>query len=513
MRLPVHLQREIVRLHYYDTSQSNRAIARALGLAPNTVRAMRHLLEKNDRPWAELEAADDDIWCQWLGTNDHSIAKRKEAPDWEWVHSEMQRPDATLEQLWREWRAVCPSGIGYSQFTDGYRRWVKTLNVVMRRTHRAGEKLFVDFAGRVVEIKDRSGGPSTYAYVFVAVLGYSNFTYLQAVPTQTTADWVRCHVDCFNALGGAPEWIVPDNLKAAVLRRSKEEVVINPAYRECLRHYNTAALPTRVRKPKDKAKAEVGVQIAQRWVLFALRDFVFFSIDDVNRELRRLTAELNAHPFKNMPGSRQQRFDETERSKLKPLPANQFEICDWRYGVRVGDDYHVEHKGNYYSVPCEMRGQRVDIKFTASTLEVMFKNRRVAMHTLASSEGELVTCPEHRPVAHVRVLEGEPKAIRLWAESAGPKTEAMIRHHIEERSDVTNGLKAARRMRELARLYGEARFEEACDYALSLNITALRSMESILKQSPDKRQKPSAKTDPRPIHDNVRGADYFGESV
>lgn len=513
MRLPVHLQREIARLHYYDTSQSNRAIGRALGLSANTVRAMRHILDTHRVPWTDLQSVDDDAWCAALGTGDKTIARRKEAPDWTWVHAELQRPDATLEQLWQEWRAQCPTGIAYSQFTAGYRHWTKRLHVVMRRTHRPGEKLFVDFAGRTVEIKDRKGGPSTYAQIFVAVLGYSNQTYLQAVASQTTADWVRCHVDCFTALGGAPEWVVPDNLKAAVWRREKDRVVINPAYRECLRHYDTAALPTGARKPKHKAKAEVGVQIAQRWVLFALRDHDFFSLDELNAALKRLTAQMNAHPFKKMPGTRQERFDNVEQTTLKPLPAMPFELCDWRYGVRVGDDYHVEHQRCFYSVPSELRAQRVDLRYTTAMLEVMHRGRRVALHTMADVEGEIKTLPEHRPVAHVRVLEGEPKALMLWAESVGPNAAAMIRHHLENRSDAVNGLKAARRMREMARLHGDARFEEACAYALPLNITALRSVESILKQAPDKRGKPTTGNINRPAHDNVRGAAYYGESA
>lgn len=511
MRLPIHLQREIARLHFYDTSQSNRTIGSAVGVSANTVRAMRGILENQRAPVADLLALDDDAWCAVLGTANKTIAQRKEAPDWAWVHAEMQRPDATLEQLWREWRAQCPTGIAYSQFTAGYRKWAKRQHIVMRQAHRPGDKLFVDFAGRTVEIKDRNGGPSTYAQIFVAVLGYSNFTYLQAVASQTTADWVKCHVDCFAAVGGAPEWVVPDNLKAAVWRREKDRVVINPAYRECLRHYDTAALPTGARKPKHKAKAEVGVQIAQRWVLFALRDREFFSLDELNTALKQLTAKMNAHLFKKLPGTRLERFEKTEQAALKPLPAMPFELCDWRYGVRVGDDYHVEHERCFYSVPSELRGQRVDLRYTASMLEVMHRGRRVALHPLAEAEGEIKTAPEHRPVAHVRVLEGEPKALMQWAESVGANTTAMIRHHLENRSDAVNGLKAARRMRDMARLHGDARFEEACAYALPLNITALRSVESILKQSPDKRAGEATGVAPRPAHGNVRGAAYFGE--
>lgn len=288
-------------------------------------------------------------------------------------------------------------------------------------------------------------------------------------------------------------------------------MVINPAYRECLRHYDTAALPTGARKPKHKAKAEVGVQIAQRWILFALRDRDFFSLDELNTALKQLTAKMNAHPFKKMPGTRLERFEKTEQAALKALPAMPFELCDWRYGVRVGDDYHVEHERCFYSVPSELRGERVDLRFTASMLEVMHRGRRVALHPQANAEGEIQTAPEHRPVAHVRVLEGEPKALSLWAASVGPNTTAMIRHHLGNRSDAVNGLKAARRMRDMARLHGDARFEEACAYALPLNITALRSVESILKQSPDKRPGKATSIASRPAHDNVRGAAYFGE--
>ena len=513
MRLPIHLQREIARLHFYDTSQSNRAIARSVGVSANTVREMRRILRKSDTFGADLHSLDDDAWYAVLGTGNKSIAQRKRAPYWDWVHAEMQRPDATLEQLWREWRSQCPEGIAYSQFTAGYRAWAKRQHIVMRQAHRPGEKLFVDFAGRTVEIRDRSGGPSIYAQIFVAVLGYSNLTYLQAVASQKTPDWVRCHVDCFAAMGGVPAWVVPDNLKAAVWRREKDRVVINPAYRECLQHYNTAALPARVRKAKDKAKAEVGVQIAQRWVLFALRDRTFFSLDELNDALRRLVVTLNAHPFKKMSGSRIERFEKTERSTLKLLPPIPFELCDWRYGVRAGDDYHVEHGRSFYSVPSALRGQRVDLRYTGSMLEVMHRGQRVALHALAQCEGTVQTLPEHRPIAHVRVLEGEPRALMLWAESVGEGSAAMIRHHLENRSDAVNGLKAARRMRDLARIHGDQRFEEACAYALSLNITALRSLDSILKQAPDKRAHSVSGTAPRPAHDNVRGASYFGENT
>ncbi|HQR56454.1 MAG TPA: IS21 family transposase [Burkholderiaceae bacterium] len=512
MRLPVHLQREIARLHFYDPNQSSRALARATGISANTVRALRERLHQAGLEWDALKDLDDDAWTARLNTKNRSIAQRKEAPDWEWVHAEMQRPDATLEQLWREWKEDHPAGIAYTQFTTGYGRYCNSLHVVMRQVHRPGEKLFVDFAGRTVEIKDPNGGPPKLAQVFVAVLGCSNKTYIEAVASQTTADWIRAHVNCFRTLGGVAEWIVSDNLKAAVWRRERDRIVINPAYRDCLRHYDTAALPAGARKPRHKAKAEVGVQIAQRWVLFALRDRTFFSLDELNEELRRLTDKLNRHPFKVLPGCREERFLQLDQPALKPLPSNDFELCDWSYGVLVKPDHHVEHEQCFYSVAPSLIGARVDLRTTASVVEAFHRGRRVALHPRLATPGDVSTLDEHRPVAHRRVLDGEPRQLATWAATLGTNAQRLILHHLEDRRDITNGVKAARRLRELARLYGDERFEEVCAYALRLNMTSLRSISSILKTSPDKRRRDATPARPRPDGD-VRGAQYFGESA
>jgi transposase len=460
--------------------------------------------------WVALQPLDDNEWESALGTSNRSIAVLKPAPDWSEIHSEMQRPDATLEMLWREWGERQPAGVAYTQFAVGYRTWRRGQHIVMRQVHRPGDKLFVDFAGRTVEIRDPAGGPSTWAQVFVAVLGHSNYTYVEAVASQTTADWVQCHVGCFHAIGGAPGWVVSDNLKAAVWRRERDRIVVNPTYRDDLQHYATAAAPTRPRRPKDKGKVEVGVQIAQRWILFRLRDRVFFSLEELNAEIRPLTAQLNDHPFKKLPGSRRPRFEEEERSTLKPLPATVFEMCEWRYQVRVGDDYHVEHAKCFYSVPCYLAGQRVDLRSTRQVLEVFRGGRRVALHALRDKPGDVSTVAEHRPLAHQRVMEGEPKALQDWSERAGPNCARMIRYHLEDRSDPINGLRAARKMRELARTHGEERFEAVCAYALPLNMTSLRNITSILSTQADLRPRPNP-IQPRPLHQNLRGGDYFGE--
>lgn len=512
MRLPIHLQREIVRLHFHDPRRSSRSIAASINTTGTTVGDLRKRLLASGRTEQDLQDLDDDAWVSALGTQDRSIAVRKHAPDWQWVHEEMKRPSATLDVLWREWRETCPDGIGYTQFSTLYREWKKTLNVVMRQTHAPADKLFVDFAGQTVEIRDPDGGPSVFAQVFVAVLGYSNLTYVEVVASQTTPDWIQCHINCFEAMGGAPRWVVCDNLKAGVISRGPERIVLNPSYLDALRHFRTAIAPTRPRKPRDKGKAEVGVQIAQRWILFRLRDRIFFSVAEANAEVRRLTAEMNDHPFRNRAGTRRQRFEEGERAALLALPAAPYELCDWRYEVKVGADYHVEHRGSYYSVPFQMAHQRVDVRVTRSLIELFGRGRRVAVHALATSPGQTITLDEHRPISHIRVLEGEPKALMTWAETVGPQAQAMLRYHLEQRTDEFNGVRTARALRDLARAYGNQRFEEVCAYALRLNIRTLRALKSIFSDATDRRaaQPPQGSTASRPAHENLRGAEYYG---
>lgn len=508
MRLPIRVQRDIARLHFHDPEKSNRCFARSLGISPATVSSLRKRLRPLVATWEELKNLDDAEWERTLGTGNSSIAKGKPKPEWAYIHSELQRPDATLEVLWREWREGTPNGIGYSSFTQGYRDWLSSRSIVMRQVHRPGERLFVDFAGRTVPIHNADG--TTYsAQIFIAVLGFSNRTFAWAVEDQTASSFAECHVKCFESLNGVPKWVVPDNLKAAVISRTRDTLELNATYRACLAHYGTAAMPARPRRPRDKSKAEVGVQIAQRWILFSLRDRQFFDRTELNAELTRLMDQMNRRPFKKLPGSREEMFEHGERESLMPLPATPYEAEDWRYGVRVGRDHHVEHDGCHYSVPSEAAGRQVDLRFTKSVLEVLMNGRRLTLHPLAKGRGVVTTLDEHRPLGHRRVLEGEPLALANWASDAPPSTKAMMRYHLEQRSDLTNGLKTARRLRDLAHDHGGTRFEEACAYALALNITALRSVESILKTNPDKRVAPGQVIAHAP-HENIRGPGYFG---
>lgn len=513
MRIPIHIQREIARLYFHTPEQSSRAISRSIGVAANTVSKLVDSIKKSNKSSEELNELDDDSWQVALSLTQRTKA-RKESPDWANIHQEMLRPEATREQLWREWRENNPNGIGYSQFTAGYRKWIGAQRLVMRQIHRPGDKMFTDFAGQTIEIRSMSGEASRYAQLFVAVMGCSNYTYLEAVWQQTSECWVGAQTNALEFFGGIPNWIVSDNLKAAVSRRERDRITINPAYSDFLRHYGAASLPTKPKSPRQNAKAEAGVQIAQRWVLFALRDRVFFSLEEANQEIRRLNIALNERPFKKMEGCRKSRFGTLDLPALRPLPETRYEYANWRYAVRVGDDYLIEHQKSFYSVPWKHRGETVDIRYNERVLEVFRKNVRIAVHGINNEIGGLSRNEEHMPAAHRNVLEGEPLALMKWAKNAGEHVERMIIYHLTERHDPTNGLRAARKMRELSKLYGEARFEAVCKYALSLNLTALRSIESIIKSDADLRARhieTISQTINRTAHSDVRGPNYFGD--
>ncbi|HEY2345728.1 MAG TPA: IS21 family transposase [Xanthomonadaceae bacterium] len=513
MRVPVHEQRDILSRIFDHPTESNRSIAKAIGVAANTVGSLRAALDQCGIPYSVLAVMDDRQWVQALGNEDRSIAKRKLAPDWHTVHEDMCKPNATITQLWYEFREAHPEGIGLTQFSAGYAVYTKTLNIVLRRAHVPGEKSYCDFCGQTMTIHDPDGGPGFEAPIFVSVLGYSNYTFIRAVASQEVGNWNICHVQAFEFYGGSTEWTVSDNLKAAIIRRTTETLFVNKAYRECLKHYSCNALPRGVRKPRQNAKAEAGVQVVQRWVLFALRGQKYFSLDELNQDLNRLRDILNSREFKKSKNeSRRSRFDAVEKVALRPLPSQPFEPREWRFSVLVGPDYLFEHERRFYSVPYELRGVRVDLRITEKMVEAMHRGKRVALHQKATAEGEIKMLREHMPVAHTRVLDGEPRALMSWASTVGPNSEAMFAFHLKERADLTNGLRTARRLRELARVHEDARFEEVCAYALRLNMTSFRNVESILKTSTDKRPRSDTTSEAKQApHENVRGADYFGD--
>jgi transposase len=437
--------------------------------------------------------------------------RRKAEPDWAAVHRELRRPGVTLMLLWEEYRAADPGGYQYSRWCELYRAWEARLSPTMRQVHPAGERLFVDFAGQTVEVVDPATGEPRAAQVFVAVLGASNYTYAEAVWTQTLPDWIGAHGRALAFLGGVPRQIVPDNLRAGVLRANWYEPGLNPTYRDLAAHYGTAILPARVRRPRDKAKVEVAVQVVQRWILARLRHQRFASLAALNAAIAALLADLNARPMRRLGGSRRQLFEELDRPALAALPAEPFVYAEWRLR-RVGLDYHVEIDGHHYSAPHRLLRERVEARLTARTIELFHKGERVAVHVRGGARGRHTTLPEHMPQAHRRHAEWSIERIGREAAAIGPATAALTARILESRPHPEQGFRACLGILRLRRTYGGDRLEAACARGLEIGARSYGSIASILQHGLDRQPspKPARGNEDLPLlHPNIRGPGYY----
>jgi transposase len=501
--------KDVLRLRF-EVGLSQRQIARSCGLGKTTVIECLRRFEQSGLLWPAAAELDEATLERTLYPPPPGVATDCRAlPDWASVHRELRRKGVTLTLLWHEYKAGHPEGFQYSWFCDQYRAWAGTLDVVMRQEHRAGEKLFVDYAGQTVEVVDRHTGEVRQAQIFVAVLGASNYTYAEATWTQQLPDWIGAHVRAFEFLGGTSEVVVPDNLRSAVSKAHRYEPDLNPTYAELARHYGVAVLPARARRPRDKAKAEVAVQMVERWILAVLRHRSFFSLAELNREIARLLERLNTRPFKKLPGSRRALFEQLDRPALRPLPAQPYVFAEWKK-VRVNIDYHVEVDGHYYSVPYALVRKQLEARFTARTVECFYKGQRVASHLRSSLKGRHTTVAEHMPASHRHYAEWTPQRLIRWAEKMGPATAAVIQTILERRVHPQQGFRSCLGILRLGKGFGEERLEAACRRALRLGACSYKSIESILRQGLDRKALPEPQERELSIeHANLRGSQYY----
>ena len=508
-RLSMRKIREVLRLKYLF-NRSIREIGQSCGIGRGTVGDYLHRAKAAGLGWPLPEEVTDIALEQLLfpSASPQNVRSRF-IPDFHEIHKELQsRKHVTLNLLWQEYKEQHPDGYQYSWFCHSYRDWSAHLDVVMRHEHRAGEKLFVDYAGQTVAIVDSETGETHNAQIFVAVMGASNYTYAEATVSQRIEDWIGSHIRALSFFGGVPEAIVPDNLRSGVSRSCRYEPDINPTYNDLARHYQTVILPARVRKPRDKAKAEAGVLLVERWILAKLRKHTFFSIADLNREIRKLLIVLNSRSFKKLPGSRQSWFEEVDKPALKPLPYSVYELAYWKKAI-VHLDYHVEVEGRYYSVPHTLVKKKLDIRYTEKTVECFHGSKRVASHLRNAAHGRHVTIKEHMPLKHQKYLEWTPERFKRWASKIGPETAMVTELVLLRRAHPQQAYRSLLGILRLAKAYGEMRLEAACRRALQIDSLSYRSIESILKNGLD--QKPLVETNTKePVkHKNIRGAGYY----
>jgi transposase len=504
--------KEILRLHY-DLGLRQDQIARSCQIGQATVHRYLERFAATGVNWPLSADWDNARLEQRLFANRGGRPTgpmNRPAPDFIALQSELRKhPHLTLQLLWEEYRAQQPGGYGYSRFCDLYRRWQETQDVVLRQEHRAGEKLFVDWAGAKIPLGTREPGAVESASVFVAVLGASNYTFAYATASQDLWNWIDAHIRAFEFFEGVPQLVVPDNPRTGVARACRYEPDLNRTYHEMAQHYGVAVLPARPYKPRDKAKVEVGVQVVERWILAALRHQRFFSVAAVNEAIAALLTRLNHRRFRKREGTRASLFADLDRPALQPLPGERYQISEWK-SVRANLDYHVEIDRHYYSVPYQLTGQLLEARFTATTVEIFHRSVRVASHARSSAAYRYTTQSEHRPKSHQAHLEWTPSRLIHWAASVGPATAQVVEAILNTRPHPEMGYRSCLGILRLAKTYSAERLEAASRRALELQAFSYQSLRSILKNSLDRQVLPAPEENSSgPLHENVRGADYY----
>ncbi len=500
--------REVLRLRAAGRSQ--RQIAASLAMGQSTVGDCLTRARLAGLGPEEIGALDDAALERALYPPKPAVpAQQRGQPDWAYVHRERRRKGVTLFLLWEEYKADHPQGFQYSWFCQHYRAWAGKLDVVMRQHHRAGEAAFIDYAGQTVAVVDRHSGEIRHAEIFIAVLGASNYTYAEATWSQSLPDWVGSHQRSFAFFEGVPETLVIDNLKSGVTHAHRYEPDVNRTYEEMAAHYGVAILPARSGKPRDKAKAEAGVLVVERWILARLRNRTFFSLGELNAAIAELLPALNERPFKKLPGSRRSLFEALDRPALSALPARPYEFATWKK-ARVSIDYHVQIEGHYYSVPYQLVKLEVEARISARTVEILHAGKRVASHQRATRPHGHTTVTEHMPRPHREYAEWTPQRLVAWAQKTGPATAELVARILSTRRHPQQGFRSCLGILRLGKHYTPKRLEAACARALRIGAVSYKSIASILKHNLDAQPLPEAPKETLVLlHDNLRGPDYF----
>lgn len=508
-RLTMRKIREILRLKF-DCKLTYGQIAKSCSIGRTTVSDYLKRFEASPLQWPLASDVDDvQLERTLFPSAQLTHCPDRSGIDWQYIHRELRRKSVTLMLLWQEYKAQYPEGYQYSQFCHLYRQWSGRVDPVMRQVHRGGEKMFVDYAGQTVPIIDPATGEIHHSQIFITALGASNYTYAEATWTQTLPDWIASHCRAYEYIGGVPEVTVPDNLKSGVKDPCFYEPDINPTYLDMAQHYDTAVIPARSGKPKDKAKVEVGVQIVERWILARLRNREFFSLQQLNETIRRLLLDLNQKPFQKLPGSRQTTFLAVDKPALKPLPQTPYEFAEWKK-ARVNVDYHIEVDRHFYSVPHKLIKKQIDVRITATTIECLYNNRRVASHIRSYQKGRHTTVKEHMPKSHQKMADWTPDRFIRWSKKIGPQTTQLITSVLSSRPHPQQGFRTALGILRLAKSYGDNRLEAACKRAMAIGSTSYRSVASILKHGLDQKPIDEPERDkPAIMHINVRGSHYY----
>jgi len=511
-RLPVRKIREILRLKH-ACGLSKREIARSCNVARSTVADYLMRARAAGLSWPEAAGLTEaELEARLFPTEHLPSSVHRPPPDSEYIYKQLRRyrnVNLTLTQLWLEYKEKHPDGYQYTQFCEHYRRWRGKLDYCMRQEHRAGEKVFIDYSDGLV-IVDPATGELIPTQLFVAVWGASNYTYAEATLSQTLPHWISSHVCAFRYFGCVPRVLVPDNLKSGVHDPCFYEPDLNPTYAEMAEHYGCAVLPARPGRPRDKAKVETGVLIAQRWILAVLRQRTFYSLAELNTAIRECLERINTRPMRRIGKSRRELFETIDRPNALPLPQRAYEYAEWRK-AKVNIDYHIEVEHHYYSVPFWLLRQRLDVRLTATTVEAFHKGERGAAHARSYVRGSHTTLKEHMPPEHRKYAEWSPSRFIQWAGKTGAATAQLVEKIMAARTYPEQGYRACLGIIRLGQHYEPERVEAAAQRALKFNTCSYKSMRAILAAGLDRQ--PDTGEQPRQMtllmHGNIRGREYY----
>ena len=499
--------REVLRLRI-GSGLSVRQVASSCGVSISTISEYEKRFRQSGLAWPLPETLDDVALERVLRSGQPSGPTRQ-MPDIGYIVAELKRPHVTMQLLWVEYREAFPDGYGYTQFCHWIKEQRPALDVTLRQKHKAGEKAFTDYAGATIPFINPKTGEIIETNLFVAALGASSYIYAEATLDMAEPNWIGSHVRMFEFFGGVPEIIVPDNTKTAVTKADRYEPDLNPSFSEMAAHYGVAIIPARVRKPRDKAVVEVSVQIAQRWIVAALRKRTLHSLAEINEAIAELLERINNRKFKAIDATRQELFDRLDKPALAPLPPARYVYGEWKKAT-VSIDYHIAVDKHCYSVPYRYARKRVDVRLTATTVEVFLNNKRIASHLRSYLQGGYTTVREHMPASHQRYLEWTPSRIVNWAGATGPATAELVKKILEMKPHPEQGFRSCLGIISMGKKYGVPRVEAAAKRALAIRSYSYTSVKSILQKGLDSKPlKEQLELVPISGHANIRGRDYY----
>ena len=504
--------KEILRL-IHKCAYSYREIGRVCGCSERTVRRIRDAAKDAGISWPLPEEMDDNTLIEKIyGPNTTQRTNNNLEPDVKQLVNEMVKAKhVTMKLLHEEYKAQNPTGIGYTQFCSRIRNHQKKTRIWMPQLHKAGESLYVDWVGEKMYYTD-ADNVTVSVYLFVAVLGGSNYPYVEAFDNMNTQSWLTAHIHAFEYIKGTPVTVVPDNCKTAVKEANRYEPSLNQSYQDMGNYYGVTIIPARVRRPQDKSMGENGVFITEAWIIAALRNHKFFSLHEINTAIRAKLSEIVDKPFQVIDGTRRSLYETIDLPALSPLPQTRYEVGEWKQ-FTVRPNYHILIGKHFFSVPYKYVSEKVDAKISFNFIEIYHSGLRIACHPIGQKDGKVYhTIPEHMPPRHNEYAKWTPERFQNWASEIGSHTFEFVSTLLESREYPQHAFNSCFGVFSLAKKYSPERIENASRRALAVKAITYRSLKNILEKNLDRHEYIPPIEMPPVLHENIRGPRYYLEN-